>query len=172
MVSTKRRARAGLLEPLKPPARVAEWLDSPPMSADIPGRPPEPAPAAGLAESEPVEPAAFWPDDELEPGAVPVSAAAQHTSNILPSAGAEPAAGQDLSQAVERQAPEPASAPARRRLTGLYTADEVRALPGELVSIESPLDRPGRFLCVWLESEPGAADAPRRLDGEITGGEA
>ena len=50
---------------------------------------------------------------------------------------------------------------AGRRITGLYSADEVRALPGDLVSIESTLE-PGRFLCAWLE---WSADDKRRLDG-------
>lgn len=44
--------------------------------------------------------------------------------------------------------PPPPAGP--RRVTGCYTADEVRALPGELVSIEGT-QPPGRYWCVWLE---------------------
>lgn len=44
--------------------------------------------------------------------------------------------------------PPPPAGP--RRVTGCYTADEVRALPGELVSIEGT-QPPGRYWCTWLE---------------------
>lgn len=58
-------------------------------------------------------------------------------------------------------------AAASRRIKGLYSADEVRALPGDLVSIESTL-LAGRFLCAWLE---WPADDKRRLDGAKNGDE-
>lgn len=97
---SREKLRARLLEPLKPPARVAALLEPgeprlgelAPMSADIPGAPdlaPEPAPSENAGK--------------------------------------------------------------RRRITGWYTADEVRALRGELVSIEGTIP-PGRYLCTWLET--------------------
>ncbi len=96
---SREKLRARLLEPLKPPARVAALLE--------PGEP-------ELGESGPSE-----------------------------------------------------NAGKRRRITGWYTADEVRALPGELVSIEGTIP-PGRYRCTWLETPAGK---PRRLDGATNGGE-
>ena len=124
-----RGKRAALLTP------AAVVVEPAAEGAGLPGGQDPPAArsaqdAAGMSELELVEPdGLFWPDDELEPGAAPVSAAAaRHTSNILPSAGG-------------------------RLITGIYSAAEVRALPGELVSIEGTIP-PGRYRCTWRESEP------------------
>lgn len=140
MSTAKVRARY-LVSTLKAPARVAALL-TPAEGAGVSGGQDLPAArsaqdAAGMSEPELVEPAGFWSDDETPaPGAAPVSAAARDTSNILPSAGA----------------------PRRRRITGWYTADEVRALRGELESIEGSLAGDGKYKCTWLEwpDEPAA----------------
>lgn len=109
-------------------------------------------------------------EDELGP--------ASERSQTLPNAPAAKADQMvrhelDESQATKGQTktgPESAGAdlapgeePRRRRITGWYEAEQVRALPGELESVVSMGDgRPRPYFVTWREREPGAADEPRR----------